>query len=87
MILVPANKRKEVMKKYEELRSKIRDLIRSITKNSDDYDEKFINIKTDLDDVNKTTEIYNVIIVVRAIFHENNKYYSEVFLDECLCKI
>ena len=75
------------MKKYEELRSKIRDLIRSITKNSDDYDEKFINIKTDLDDVNKTTEIYNVIIVVRAIFHENNKYYSEVFLDECLCKI
>ena len=87
MILVPANKRKEVMKKYEELRSKIRDLIRSITKNSDDYDEKFINIKTDLDDVNKTTEIHNVIIVVRAIFHENNKYYSEVFLDECLCKI
>ena len=87
LILVPANKRKEVMKKYEELRSKIRDLIRSITKNSDDYDEKFINIKTDLDDVNKTTEIYNVIIVVRAIFHENNKYYSEVFLDECLCKI
>ena len=23
-------------------------------------------------------------IVVRAIFHENNKYYPQVFLDECL---
>ena len=87
MTLVPANKSKEVMKKYEELRSKIRDLIRSITKNSDDYDEKYINIKIDLDDVNKTTEIHNVTIVVRAIFHENIKYYSQVFLDEYLCKI
>ena len=27
-------------KKYEELRTQIRDLIRSVTKNSDDYDEK-----------------------------------------------
>ena len=25
-----------------------------------------------------------MIIVVRAIFHENNKYYPQVFLDECL---
>ena len=25
-----------------------------------------------------------MIIVVRAIFHENNKYYPQAFLDECL---
>ena len=37
-------------KKYEELRNKIRDLIRSITKNLIDYDEKYIKIKFDSDD-------------------------------------
>ena len=33
---------------------------------------------------NKTIEIPIVTIVVRAVFHENNKYYPYVFLDECL---
>ena len=33
------------MKKYEELWIKIKDLIRSITKNSDDYDKKLMKIK------------------------------------------
>ena len=26
-------------------------------------------------------------IVVRAVFHENNKCYPQVFLDECMYKI
>ena len=34
--------------------------------------------------LNKTIEIYNATIVARAVFHENNKYYPQVFLDECL---
>ena len=28
-----------------------------------------------------------MIIVVRAIFHESNKYYPQVILDECLGKL
>ena len=36
---------------------------------------------------NKTIEIPSMIIVVRNIFQENNKYYPQVFLDECLCKL
>ena len=58
-------------KKYEELGSKIRDLIRSITKNLDDYDEKHMKIKFYLDDdlaLNKAVDIYDVTIVVRAVF-------------------
>ena len=34
--------------------------------------------------LNITIEIHNAIIAVRAVFHENNKYYPLVFLDECL---
>ena len=77
---------KKKLKKHEELWNKIRDLIRSITKNSDDYDEKYLKIEFDSDDelpLNKTVEIPSTIIVVRAVFHENNKYYPQIFLDEC----
>ena len=69
---------------------KIRDLIRSITKNLDDYDEKYMKIKFDSDDnlpLNKTVEIPIMTIVVRAVFHKNNKYYLQDFLGECLHKI
>ena len=39
LTLVLTNESKEIIKKYEELWIKIKDLIRSITKHSDDYDE------------------------------------------------
>ena len=88
--LVPSNEIKEKIEKYKELWIKIRDLIGSVSKNSDDYDEKFIKIKFYLDDdlsLNKTIEIHNAIIVVRAVFHENNKYSPQLFLDECLYEL
>ena len=37
--------------------------------------------------LNKTIEIRSMIIVVRAVFHENNKYYPHVSLDKCLYKL
>ena len=77
----------EIIKTYEELRRKIRDLISSVTKNSDDYNRKYMKIKFNSDDelaLNKTTEIDSMIIVVRAVFHENNKYYPQVFVGECM---
>ena len=68
-MLVPTNESKEKIKKYEELWSKTRDLIRSVTKNADDYDEKYMKIKFNSDDelpLNKTIEIPGMTIVVRA---------------------
>ena len=41
LTLIPANESKKI-KRYEKVWNKIRDLIRSITKNSDDYDVKYI---------------------------------------------
>ena len=93
LTLVPTNESKEKIKKYEKLLIKIRDLIRSITKNLDDYDEKYMKIKFDSDgnlSFNKTIEIPIVTIVIRAAFQEKkttkNKYYPQTFLDECLYK-
>ena len=89
-MLIPTNESKEKIKTYEELWIKIRDLISSVTKNSDDYDQIYIKIKLISDDklpLNKMIEIPVMVIVVRAIFYENNKYYPQVFLDECLYEI
>ena len=46
-----------------------------------------MTIKFNSDDelpLNKTIEVPSMIIVVRAVFHENNKYYPQVFLNESI---
>ena len=89
LTLVPTNKSKEKIKKYEELWIKTRGLINSITRNLDDYDEKYMKIKFHWNDnlpLNKTIGILIVIIVIRAVFHKNNIYYAQVFLHECWYK-
>ena len=68
----------------------MRQLIRSETNTSDDYDEKYMKIKFNSDDglpLKKKPEIRSMIIIDEAIFHEDNKYYPQVFLDEFLYKL
>ena len=80
LTLVPTNESKEKIKKYGELWSKIRDLIKSMTKNSDDYDEKYMKIKFNSDDelpLNKTIDVPIITIFAGAIFLENNKFYPQ----------
>ena len=88
--LVLNNDSNEIIKKYDKLCGKIKDQIRTITNKSDYYDEKYMKNKIDLDDnlaLNKTLEIHKITIVVKAVFHEDNKYYPHFFLDECLYKL
>ena len=62
----------------------MRDLFRSA--NNESYDKKFMKIKFNSDKylpLKKTLELLNMIVVV---FHEGNKYYPQVFSDECLHK-
>ena len=44
---------------------KMRDLVKSITNNSDDYDKKYM----------KKLELHNMIVVVGSVFHEGSRYY------------
>ena len=83
-------KAKKIMKIDEELWNKIRDQIRVITKNLDNYDEKYMKIQFKAYDdlpLKKTIELHSMITVVRAAFHEENKHYPQVFLDECWCNL
>ena len=49
-----------------------------------------MKIKSDSNDefaINKKIKIPSMITVARTVFHKNNKYYSQVFLAECLYKL
>ena len=80
--LAPSIESKGKIKKHEEMWSKIRDLIRSVSKNADDYDEKNTKTKFNSDDdlpLNKEMATPSMIIVARAVFHENNKVIHTYF--------
>ena len=49
-MLVSTDESKDTLKRFEELWSKIRDLIRSVTNNSGNYDEKYPEIYFNSDD-------------------------------------
>ena len=49
-----------------------------------------MKITFDSDDhlpLNKTLELHNMTIIVRAVFYESSKYYRQISLDECLYKL
>ena len=73
LTLFPTSESKEKIKKYKELW--IKNLIKSITKNSDDYDEKYIKIKFNLDD--------NLLLNKIKIKSENE--LKEIGVRNCVC--
>ena len=71
--LVPTNESKAKNKKYQEVWIETSYLIRSITKNPNDYDEKYMKINFNSHNelsLNKTIEIRTMKIVVRVVFKE-----------------
>ena len=70
------------MKKHEELWIKTRFLMRSITKNPDDYDEKYIKIKFNLYNElppNKTIKITSMTMVVSTFFMKTANIIHKIF--------
>ena len=62
--------------------NKIRDIIRSITNNSDNYDKKYVKISFNSGDdlrLKETLELYNIMIVVRPVFHEETNTIHKCF--------
>ena len=62
-----------------ELWSKIKDLFRLLTKNIDDYDEKPMEITSNLYEelpLNKTIKNFLHDNSISAVFHKNNKYFA-----------
>ena len=90
LTLVSTDKNKEVLTKYTELWDGIKNSIEKINNKSGEYGKDFMKIKFDSDDslpLNKTLKLHNMTIIVRSVFEEDDKYYPQVFLDECLYEL
>ena len=71
MTLVHTDVSKDILKRYEEPWKEKRGLIRSITNNSGNYDEKYMKIKFNSNDdldLKKTLKLYNMVIVLGFCF-------------------
>ena len=81
----------EVSNKYTKLWDGIKNEIETINGGkTDEYGKEFIKIKFDTDDklpLNKTLKRHNMAIINRSVFEEDGRFYSQIYLDECLYEL
>ena len=90
LVFASTNKNKEVLKKYAGLWDGIKNLIERANDKAGECGKEFIKITFNSDDnlpLNKILKLHNLTVVVRSVFQENNKYYPQVFLNECLYEL
>ena len=82
LIFNSADKNKELLKKYNDIFSGIRDKIKEINGDECDYEKDYMKIKFNSDDnlpLNKPLKFYNMTITIRFVFKEDGKLHPQVF--------
>ena len=54
------------------------------------YDKDYMKIKFERNDylpTDKTANIHQIIIIIRSVFAQNDKFYPQLFLDDGLYKL
>ena len=91
LIFYSTDKNKKVLKKYTKLWYEIKYLIKIINSGeSRNYEKEYTKKKFISDDnlpLNKILKLSMFMVIVKYVFEENGKYYSQVFLDECLYRL
>ena len=89
LTFAPTYKNNEILTKYTEPWNKIKNLIEKINGKPCKCKKEFIKIKFDSDGdlpLNKILKLHNLTIVVESAFQED-KYYPQIFLNECLYEL
>ena len=85
---VSADSNNDVLRKYEEVWSGIKDCIEKINDGkSGEYGQDYMKTKFNSDDdlpLNRQLTFLSITIIVTSVFEENGKYYPQIFLDESL---
>ena len=81
----------EVLKKYAEVWTRIKDHIKKINNGKlGEYDKDYMKIKFNLDDdlpLHKILKFRILTIIIRNIFDKDGKYYPGIFLNDCLYEL
>ena len=88
LVFDSANENNEVLKKYAGLWYVIKNKIETVNDGKKgEYGKDFMKTKFDIDDnlpLNKTLKLHHMTIVIRSVFEEDDTFYPQVYLDECL---
>ena len=91
LVFDSTDENKEVLEKYTEVWDGIKNEIETINGGKKgEYDKDFIKIKFNSDDnlpLDKPLKLHLLAIIVRCVFEEDSKFYSQLYLDECLYEL
>ena len=87
LVFASTDKHKEELENYTELFDEFKDEIETIRGIKPiKYEKYFMKIRFESDDDLPLGKLLNIplcAIIVKSVFQENNKYYPQVFLNEC----
>ena len=90
LIFDATDENKELLKKYSDVSSGIKNKIEAISSGECDYEKDFMKIKFNSDDdlpLNKPLKFHMMTIIIRSVFEEYGQLYLQVFLDEALYEL
>ena len=90
LVFTSTDKNKEVLKKITEVWGNIKKLIEKIDNKPGEYRKVYMKIKFSSDDylpLNKPLKLHMFKIIVKSVFKEYNRYYPQIYLDECLYEL
>ena len=82
LIFNSADENKELLKKYSDVWSGIKNKIEVVSGGECDYGKGYMKIKFNFDDdlpLNKPLKFHMVTIIIRSVFEEDGKLYPRVF--------
>ena len=80
------------MQKYQEVFDGIKEIIKKINDYGQPikYDHNYMKIKFNTDDnipLNKIIYFLTITIIIRSLIKKDDKYYPQLFLDDCLYEV
>ena len=85
------NENKGLLKKYANVWDGIKNEIKTINgAKENDYGKDYMKIKFDSDNdlsLNNPLKFHAMTIIIRSIFEEDGKFYTQLYLDDCLYEL
>ena len=85
--LIISSENRDIMQKYQEVFDVIKETIKKINDYSQPIKYDDMKIKFNTDDnipLNKIIYFPTIIIIIRSVTKKDDKYYPQLFLDDCL---
>ena len=90
LIFDATDENKELLKKYNDVWSGIRNKIEAVSSGQCGYEKDYMKIKFNSNDdlpLNKPLRFHSMTIIIRSAFEEDDKRYPQVFLDDTLYEL